>query len=178
MGKIRIIIILALSIFLFPYAANAEEPISPKDKAIELAKKCVMFSDDEYGDVTAQEAINMVNISVSNGHIKNYIAIGWEAIDVSESIYTVVYKSTHEGKNAGYLFHVVPKDNIAWFVDLGKEKENDEQIAKLSVYLVYIKTLTTYTSEIFLQKINKILSACINEEDRKYLKQEINKWFQ
>ena len=82
-------------------------------------------------------------------------------------MYTVVYKFKYNDKNGGYLFHVVPKDNFAWFVDVGKEKER--QIVAMSVYIEYIKTISTYTSEIVLQKINKILSECMNEEDREYL---------
>jgi hypothetical protein len=168
--NIRLFSLVTAVVFLITITnalANTEESISPKDKAIELAKKCVMLS-GEFRDITAQEVINMVNNSVCSEHIKNYIAIGWEAIDVSESIYTVVYKVRHDNQKWGYLFHVAPKDNIAWFVDLGEEKER--QMVAMSVYLEYIKTLSTYTSEIVLQKINKILSACINnEEDMRYL---------
>jgi hypothetical protein len=116
--------------------AKTEESISPKDKAIELAKKCVMFS-GEFGDITAQEVINMVDNSICREHIKDYIVIGWEAIDVNESLHTVVYKFKYNDKNGSYLFHVVPKDNVAWFVDLGNEKER--QIVAMSVYLEYIK---------------------------------------
>ena len=36
-----------------------------------------MFS-DEFGDITAQEVINMANNSICREHIKDYIVIGWE----------------------------------------------------------------------------------------------------
>ena len=155
--------------------ANAEDPISPEKKAIEMAKKSIMFHDKQLGDVTTEEILDNISTRVSNGQIKNFNILGWEAVEVSESIYTVVLKSKHDGDNSCYLFHVEVNNNVARYIDLGKGE--DRQIKTMAEYVVFVQVLSTYTAEIVSQKLKKILSACMNEEDVKYLEDvNILKW--
>ncbi len=116
--KIRayLILIVIVLIAFISTRANTEESISLKDKAIELAKTSVYLTYDDGTEVTAQKYAEQCT---KENHI---FPIGWDAVDVSETMYLVVFKFImgalqDEDKEAAWFFHVIPKDNIAQHLD-------------------------------------------------------------
>ena len=45
---------------------------SPKENAIELAKKCVINTDPEHGDITWEDVMDNINNRILSGQLENY----------------------------------------------------------------------------------------------------------
>ena len=116
---------------------NEKKIVSLEDKAIELAKQAVIEVVEEGEDLTAQKFIdyNLINSK------EDFLPLGWKAIDVSESIYTVAFTYRYEKQNKLMVFHVIPKDNIAQHIDT----EGDDGLDKLKKYMRNIKAISTYS---------------------------------
>ena len=167
-------ILIIVCVLLTTSSLMAEESISPKDKAIELAKKSVYLSYDDGTRVTAQE---YAELNIKGDYI---FPIGWEAVDVSETMYCVVFKFLPEGyggrkdREAAWYFHVVPKDNIAQHISqIFEIKDNgDDNTGEIVVtsqfmeYLKRIKKTSTYTVEKISAKLYKLLGRSLYEEDK------------
>ena len=154
--RANLILIVVVLITLISTRANTEESISSKDKAIELAKHCLIVSESEGAGkgYTVEESIKLL----SRGG-QDVLAIGWNAIDVSESLYTVVFKYRIDGKNTCHLFNVNLKDNVAQFIN---NRKGEEVIEK---YLDNLMSITTYTKDKFsLKMILLILMMPADEE--------------
>ena len=130
-AKAYLILIVIVSVTFISTQANTEESVSPKDLAIELAKNSNFISLPGK-EMTAQEH---AELCVEGGSI---FPIGWDAVDVSETMYFVVFKfimkSDKEDREAGWYYHVVPKDNIAQQLELFKNHKYLDRIVKMSTY--------------------------------------------
>ncbi|MFQ5964682.1 MAG: hypothetical protein ACE5KZ_10385 [Candidatus Scalinduaceae bacterium] len=129
---------------------NEKNVVSPKEKAIELAKKVVLDSGilaSGKGWVLTTEKFIEVRSKDSNG---DFFPIGWRAVDVSEGIYAVTFRYRATGKSKVFLFHVIPKDDIAQYIDMSEEGN------AYSKYLKNIKTITTYTSKKLIDKFEEL----------------------
>lgn len=126
----------------------SKKGMSPKDKAIWMAKNHVITFDG-VGQVRVEAGIKKL-ISVEKEAI---FPIGWEAAQVSESIYMVAFRFTEEGKNTGFYFHVVPKDDIVQWIQRGSDGLG------FDTYLKNLKATSTYTDK----KLSGILQNFFGE---------------
>ena len=132
----RLKIIITLIIVLLAFASQAYARPKIHGEAIELAKKCIMDTDETSGiEISAQEMIEALL------KIENTFAEGWKVVDVSESVYAVTFNYRCDYGDRFLLFHVIPKDNIAQSIDTGRTKPD------LKKYFTHIKTITTYSKE-------------------------------
>ena len=169
--KVRayLILLVVVLITFIGTQANTEESIPSKDKAIGLAKECVYLSFEDGSDITAQE---YAELSTKANHI---FPIGWYAVDVSETMYLVVFKFLMndfevKDKEAAWYFHVIPKDNIAkHLVPIIKFKDRGKNIVTSELELWYyfenIKKISTYTKEEINDKLYKLLGQHLYELD-------------
>ncbi len=168
--RVYLILIVIVLITFIGTQANTEELIPPKDKAIELAKRCVYLSFEDESEITAQE---YAELSTEENHI---VPIGWYAVDVSETMYLVVFKFLlkdfeAKDKEAAWYFHVIPKDNIAkHLVPIIKFEDKYKNIVTSELELWYyfenIKKISTYTKEEINEKLHKLLGKRLYELDR------------
>lgn len=131
--KAYLILIVVVAITFISTQANTEESVSPKDKAIELAKNSVFITLKDGTEMTAQEHAEECT---KGNHI---FPIGWDAVDVSETMYFVVFKFIMkdlkgEDREAGWYYHVVPKDNIAQQLGFLETHKYLDRITKMSTY--------------------------------------------
>ncbi len=98
-------------------ARNVVEKIySPDEMAIELAKKCIVVEEKASGlKMSARDAI------LTWEKEPEFTPVGWEAIDVDESIYFVVYNYRVNDINQLWPFHVVLKDKTVERIELGSD---------------------------------------------------------
>ncbi len=109
-----------------------------KDKAIESAKKCVYLSFEDGSENTAQEYAER---SIKGNHI---FPIGWDAVDVSETMYFVAFKflMEYEGRGKGeaaWYFYVVPKDKIVQRLDQRIRSKGEHSVT--SVFWEYLESV-------------------------------------
>ncbi len=111
-------------------------------------------------------------LSTKANHI---FPIGWYAVDVSETMYLVVFKFLMndfevKDKEAAWYFHVIPEGNIAkHLVPIIKFKDRDKNIVTSELELWYyfenIKKISTYTKEEINDKLYKLLGQHLYELD-------------
>jgi hypothetical protein len=93
-----------------------EEVASPEENAIALAKTCIVVNDEAGGlKMNAQEAISTWEKE------PEFTPVGWEAIDVDESIYFVVFNYRVNEIKQLWAFHVVLEDGIVEKIELGSD---------------------------------------------------------
>ncbi|MHC4321994.1 MAG: hypothetical protein ACYST3_06940 [Planctomycetota bacterium] len=121
-----------------------EEVASPEETAIELAKICIVVDDEASGlNMSAQEAIS------SWEKEPEFTPVGWEAIDVDESIYFVVFNYRVNDINQLWAFHVVPEDGIVEKIELGSDGLDGNR------YMSRIISTSSYPREELEAKLKK-----------------------
>ncbi len=132
----RLKIIITLIIVLLAFASQAYARPKIHGEAIELAKKCIMITYETSGiEISAQE---MIEYTLKQ---EGVFAKGWKVVDVSESVYAVTYGWSCDKGDRFFLFHVIPKDNIAQNIDTTRTKPDMEK------YFAHIRTISTYSKE-------------------------------
>jgi len=127
-----------------------EEVVSPEETAIELAKMCIMVDDEANGlKMSAQEAVSLWEKE------PEFTPVGWEAIDVDESIYFVVFNYRVNNINQLWAFHVVPKDGIIEKIELGSDGLDGNR------YMSRIISTSSYPREELEAKMKKVFKKLI-----------------
>lgn len=92
------------------------EAASPEESAIELAKTCIVVDEEAGGlKMNAHEAITLWERE------PEFTPVGWEAIDVDESAYFVVFNYKVNEIKQLWAFHVVLKDGTVEKIELGED---------------------------------------------------------
>jgi hypothetical protein len=129
-----------------------EEVTSPEEAAIELAKTFIVV-DDKAGGVkmSAQEAIS------SWEKEPEFTPVGWEAIDVDESTYFVVFNYRVNNIDQLWAFHVVPEDCIVEKIELGNDGLDGDR------YMSRIIRTSSYPREKLEAKLNKVIKRLMSQ---------------
>ncbi len=129
------------------------------NKAIELVKKTVTYSNDFGRKYTTQEHLEQVLQVDSSAFPK-----GWRAIDVSDSTYAVVfsYKSKDNNREV-LLYHVLLKDKIV-------KQIHHKKTEQLTAYYNNISSTTTYPEKVYVVKHFKLTGLLLG-------KKENEKWY-
>ncbi len=127
-----------------------EEVSSPDETAIELAKMCIVVDDEANGlKMSAREAIS------SWEKEPEFTPVGWEAIDVDESIYFVVFNYKVNSINQLWAFHVVLEDGTVEKIELGSDGlEGDRYMSRI------IRT-SSYPREELEAKLEKVIEKLL-----------------
>jgi len=141
-------------VWLFSVSAYArdsvEEAASPDETAIELAKTCIVVDDEASGlKMSAREAIS------SWEKEPEFASVSWEAIDVDESIYFVVFNYKVNSINQLWAFHVVLEDGTVEKIELGSDGlEGDRYMSRI------IRT-SSYPREELEAKLEKVIEKLL-----------------
>ncbi len=127
-----------------------EEASSPEEVAIELAKTCIVVDDEAIGQkMSAREAISFWEKE------PEFTPVGWEAIDVDESIYFVVFNYRVNEINQLWAFHVVLKDGIVEKIELGRDGLDGHR------YMSRIISTSSYPREELEAKLKEVFKKLI-----------------
>ncbi len=104
-----------------------EESASAEESAIDLAKMCTAVDDEAGGlKMSAQEAISLWEKD------PKFTSIGWEAIDVDESEFCVVFNYKVDGIDQLLAFHVELEGGTAEKIGLGNDGlEGDRYMSRI-----------------------------------------------
>ena len=80
-----------------------------------------------------------------------FTPVGWEAIDVDESIYFVVFNYRVNNLNQLWAFHVVPENGIVERIGLGKDGLDGDR------YMSRIISISSYTREELQKKLKRVI---------------------
>jgi len=133
------------------YARDSVEEVSSSDEtAIELAKMCIVVDDEASGlKMSAREAIS------SWEKEPEFASVSWEAIDVDESIYFVVFNYKVNSINQLWAFHVVLEDGTVEKIELGSDGlEGDRYMSRI------IRT-SSYPREELEAKLEKVIEKLL-----------------
>jgi len=122
-----------------PIVLVKEMPDSLKNKAIELAKECVITV------YTGEELTMREFITITSKASLIFFIEGWSAVDVSESMCFVIFKFKVGDEDKDYCFHVIPQDNIV------------QQVEDANAYITNLLGVSTYPEERIRRNILKIL---------------------
>ncbi len=147
-------IYIVIMVWLFSVSAYArdivEEVASPEETAIELAKMCIVVDDEASGlKMSALEAIS------SWEKEPEFTPLGWEAIDVDESIYFVAFNYRVNSINQLWAFHVVPEDGIVERIELGNDGLDGHR------YMSRIISTSSYSRKELEAKLKKVFKKLI-----------------
>ncbi len=127
-----------------------EKTYSPEERAIELAKECVVVDDKANGlKMSAREAI------LTWEKEPEFTPVGWEAIDVDESIYFVVYNYRVNNINQLWAFHVVLEGNTVERIELGGDGLDGDR------YMSRIISMSSYSREVLQVKLKKVIEKLL-----------------
>ncbi len=127
-----------------------EEVASPEESAIALAKTCIVVDDEASGmKMCAQEAVSLWEQE------PEFTPVGWEAIDVDESIYFVVFNYRVNDINQLWAFHVVLKDGIVEKIELGNDGLDGNR------YMSRILSTSSYPREELEAKLKEVFKRLI-----------------
>ena len=127
-----------------------EKTYSPEERAIELAKKCIVIENKDSGlSMDAQEAI------LTWEKEPEFTSLGWEAIDVDESIYFVVFNYRVNNINQLWAFHVIPEDKTVERIELGNDGLDGHR------YMSRIINTSSYSREELQVKLKKVFEKLI-----------------
>ncbi len=127
-----------------------EEVASPAETAIELAKTCIVVDDEASGlKMSAQEAI------LTWEKEPEFTPVGWEAIDVDETIYFVVFNYRVNNLNQLWAFHVAPEDGIVEKIELGNDGLDGHR------YMSRIISTSSYPREELETKLKEVFKRLI-----------------
>ncbi len=131
-------------------SATVKGTLLPEDFAIELAKECIVVGDKTSGlEMSAREAILMWEKE------PEFTSVGWEAIDVDESIYFVVYNYRVNNINQLWAFHVVPDKKTVERIELGNDGLDGHR------YMSRIISTSSYSREELQGKLKKVFEKLI-----------------
>ncbi len=127
-----------------------EKTYSPDERSIELAKECVVVDDKASGlKIGAQEAI------LTWEKEPEFTPVGWEAIDVDESTYFVVYNYRVNNINQLWAFHVVLEGNTVERIELGGDGLDGDR------YISRIISTSSYSREVLQVKLKKVIEKLL-----------------
>ena len=87
-----------------------------EETTIELAKTCIVVDEEATGlKMNAQEAITLWEKE------PEFTPVGWEAIDVDESVYFVTFNYKVSETKQLWAFHVALKDGTVEKIELGED---------------------------------------------------------
>ncbi len=127
-----------------------KETDHPEELAIELAKECVVVDDKANGlKMSAREAI------LTWEKEPEFTPVGWEAIDVDESIFFVVYHYRVNNINQLWAFHVISEDRTVERIELGNDGLDGHR------YMSRIISTSSYSREELQVKLKKVFGKLI-----------------
>ncbi len=128
----------------------AERTYSPEEMAIALAKECIVVEDKTSGlEMSAREAI------LTWEKEPEFTQVGWEAIDVDDSIYFVVYNYRVNNINQLWAFHVILEDKTVDRIELGGDGLDGDR------YMSRIISTSSYSREELQVKLIKVIERLI-----------------
>ncbi len=129
-----------------------EEVATPEESAIELAKTCIVVDEEASGlKMSAQEAITFWEKE------PEFTPVGWEAIDVDESTYFVVFNYRVNDLDQLWAFHVVLNDGIVEKIELGSDGLNGNR------YMSRIISTSSYPREELEAKMKEVFKRLISQ---------------
>lgn len=145
---------IAIAVGLLTVSACAgnilEDVTSPEETAIKLAKMCVVVDEEASGlKMSAQEAIS------SWEKEPQFTPLGWEAIDVDESIYFVSFNYRVNNINQVWAFHVIPEGGIVERIELGDDGLDGYR------YMTRIIKTSSYPRKELEARLEKVLKRLI-----------------
>ncbi len=150
-NNLKYIVIIIVCLSIFACTRNVvEKTFSPEERAIELAKTCIVVEDNTSGlKMNAREAI------LTWEKEPEFTPVGWEAIDVDESIYFVVYNYRVNNINQLWAFHVIPEDKNVERIELGNDGLDGHR------YMSRIISTSSYSREELQVKLKKVFERLI-----------------
>lgn len=127
-----------------------KDNVLPEDLAIELAKKFIVL----------ENKIDGATISVQDAILKwekepEFTSVGWEATDVDESTYFVVFKYEVNNIKQLWAFHVVTDENIVERIELGDDGLDGHR------YMSRIIRTSSYSRDELQVKLKKVFEELI-----------------
>ena len=146
-NNLKYIAIIIVCLSIFACARNTvEKTIFPDETAIGLAKKCIVVEDKVSGlNMSAEEAI------LTWEKEPEFTPVGWEAIDVDESIYFVVYHYRVNSIDQLWAFHVILEDKTVDRIELGGDGLDGDR------YMSRIISTSSYSREVLQVKLKKVI---------------------
>ncbi len=127
-----------------------EEAASPEESAIELAKTCIVVDEEATGlKMSAQEAITLWEKE------PEFTPVGWEAIDVDNSVYFVAFNYKVNEIRQLWAFHVALKGDTVEKIELGEDGLNGNR------YMSRIISTSSYPREELAAKVKKVFKRLI-----------------
>ena len=127
-----------------------EETASPEEIAIELAKMCIIVDEEATGlKMSAQEAITLWEKE------PEFTPVCWEAIDVDESVYFVVFNYRVNEIRQLWAFHVTTKDSTVEKLELGEDGLDGNR------YMSRIINTSSYPREKLAPKVREVLKKLV-----------------
>jgi len=126
------------------------EAASPEESAIELAKTCIVVDEEATGlKMSAQEAITLWEKE------PEFTPVGWEAIDVDESVYFVAFNYRVNEIKQLWAFHVALKDGTVEKIELGEDGLEGNR------YMSRIVSTSSYPREELAVKVKEVFKRLI-----------------
>ena len=126
------------------------EAASPEESAIELAKMCIVVDEEATGlKMSAQEAITLWEKE------PEFTPVGWEAIDVDESVYFVTFNYRVNEIKQLWAFHVVLKDGTVEKIELGEDGLEGNR------YMSRIISTSSYPREELAVKVKEVFKRLV-----------------
>ncbi len=127
-----------------------EKVASPEESAIELAKTCIVVDEEATGPkMNAQEAITLWEKE------PEFTPVGWEAIDVDESVYFVVFNYKVNEIKQLWAFHVALKDGTVEKIELGDDGLDGNR------YMSRIISTSSYPREELAVKVKEVFKRLV-----------------
>ncbi len=121
-----------------------------EETTIELAKTCIVVDEEATGlKMNAQEAITLWEKE------PEFTPVGWEAIDVDESVYFVVFNYRVNEIRQLWAFHVTPKDGTVEKLELGEDGLDGNR------YMSRIISTSSYPREELAVKVKEVFKRLV-----------------
>jgi len=126
------------------------EAASPEESAIELAKMCIVVDEEATGlKMSAQEAITLWEKE------PEFTPVGWEAIDVDESVYFVTFNYRVNEIKQLWAFHVALKYGTVEKIELGEDGLEGNR------YMSRIISTSSYPREELAVKVKEVFKRLV-----------------
>ena len=126
------------------------EAASPEESAIELAKMCIVVDEEATGlKMSAQEAITLWEKE------PEFTPVGWEAIDVDESVYFVAFNYRVNAIKQLWAFHVALKYGTVEKIELGEDGLEGNR------YMSRIISTSSYPREELAVKVKEVFKRLV-----------------
>ncbi|GAX60195.1 ABC-type phosphate transport system, periplasmic component [Candidatus Scalindua japonica] len=123
-----------------------QEAASPEEYAIELALTCIVVDEEVSGvKMNARDAIALWEKEPV------FTPVGWEAIDVDESEYFVVFNYRVNNIDQLWAFHVVSGDGTVERIGIGKDGLDGDR------YMSRIISTSSYPRKELEKKLKKVI---------------------